>query len=259
MANFKYSDNQLKSLLDGIFEGEIDANNLPQDLYTAIATYLKKGLYKGFGGDLLDFSGKDLELLTKLRENIYVFSAAKTYQEVMEIKNLLFNEDGERRDVNEFSKLGAAEFDKWNDAWGRTEYNTAVANAQMAVKWEEIEANKDILPTLVFDATGEECPICEQFNGLAAPVDDPVWNWATPTLHFNCMCVLRQEDKGYPLTDKKTYESAIEKKETVSEMFRTNPYKDQEIFPKSHPYFEIPKEDRELAKNNFNLPIPKKD
>lgn len=39
-------------------------------------------------------------------------------------------------------------------------------------------------------------------------------------------------------------------------MFRHNPGKTGEVFPKEHPYFDIPDEYKKLAKKNFNLPIP---
>lgn len=186
MAEFKYSDDQIKKYIDGIYAGTITEHKLPEDLYFAIADYLKSGLYSGFGGTLSDFSGKDLELLSELRENTYMFSAAKTYQQTFDQKKLLFDEEGNLRSSKEFTQLAEKNFDTWNDAWGRSEYSTAVGQGAMASQWQRIEENKDILPILTFDATGEECPICQPFEGLSAPVDDPVWDWATPLLHFNC-------------------------------------------------------------------------
>ena len=38
-----------------------------------------------------------------------------------------------------------------------------------------------------------------------------------------------------------------------------NSGKDGYIFSKDHPYFKVAKKDVALAKNNFDLPIPKKD
>lgn len=256
---FKYTNEQIESFLSGIFDGSITERDLPEDLYFAIAEYLKKGLYEGFGGTLSDFGGKDLELLTELRENVYMFSAAKTFQEVKQIGFLMFDENGDRRSQKEFNQLGEQTFETWNEVWGRTEYNTAIGQAQMASKWQEIERDKDLLPTLVFDATGEECEICRPFEGLAAPVDDPVWRWATPLLHFNCQCVVRQEDKDFPLSSKSDYEEKTGLKDTVPEVFQNNPGKDCYVFSPEHPYFQVEKKDINFAKENFGLPIPKDD
>jgi hypothetical protein len=256
MAEFKYSDDQIKKYIDGIYAGTITEHKLPEDLYFAIADYLKSGLYSGFGGTLSDFSGKDFELLSELRENTYMFSAAKTYQQTFDQKKLLFDEEGNLRSSKEFTQLAEKNFDTWNDAWGRSEYSTAVGQGAMASQWQRIEENKDILPILTFDATGEECPICQPFEGLSAPVDDPVWDWATPLLHFNCECVIIQGDEDTELSSKEDYDKVASLKDTVPEPFRMNPGKDKYIFSPDHPYFDVAKKDIPFAKENFGLPIP---
>jgi len=253
---FKYSDEQLKTLLAGIYSGEISEYNIPEDLYFAIADYLKSGMYQGFGGTLADFSGKDLELLNELRENVYMFSAAKSFTALQQMRDLLINEEGNIKTGREFAKDAAATFENFNTNWGLSERQTAIGQAQMASKWSEIEKNKDILPTLVYDATGEECPICQEFEGLAAPVDDPVWDWATPLLHFNCECVIRQEDSDFPLSSSEDYDKMVDGKDTVSKEFQMNPGKDKIIFSDSHPYFDVQPKDKDFAKENFGLPIP---
>ena len=182
----KYTEAQVASLLHGIFTGEVDEYNIPEELYSAISDYLLKALYDGFGGTLADFSGKDYELLNELRENIYMFSAAKSYQQLKDIGSLMFDENGDRVSINEFSKLGAERFDTWNDAYGRTEYNTAVASAEMAGKWNEVERNKDLLPYLRYSTIGDACDICAPLDGMTAKVDDAIWNTVTPPNHFNC-------------------------------------------------------------------------
>ena len=253
LVKFKYSETQITKLLEGIHSGEITEYDIPNDLYYATADYLLHGLYTGFGGTLDDFEGKDWELLNNLRENVYMFSAAKNFQELKDIQGLMFDDKGERISMNEFSKLGAQRFETWNDAWGRTEYGTAVGQAQMASKWEEVERNADLLPIAVFDTKGNPCPECAPFNNFAAPVSDPIWGWLTPLLHFNCECVIRTEEKGYPLSDRKVAEDL---KDTVPKMFQMNPAKDGYIFSDEHPYFQVEKKDREFAKENFGKEIP---
>lgn len=257
---FKYTESQIEKFLDGIFDGTITEESIPEDLYFAIADYLKKGLYKGFGGTLLDFGGKDLELLTELRDNIYMFSAAKSYQEIKHIGSLMFDENGDRVSKREFSKLGAQSFETWNEAWGLSEYNTAEAQGLGAIKWNEIQKNKDLLPNLTYQTIGDACDICAPLDGFTAKVDDPVWNSIYPTNHFNCFCVVTQEVAGVELTpeeDKRILFSAVTKE--MHPMFKMNAGKDRYVFKDNHPYFDVAPKDRELAKNNFNLPIPKKD
>ena len=42
--------------------------------------------------------------------------------------------------MSEFLRFGRETFDQWNNNWGRTEYTTAIGQAQMASKWNEIGA-----------------------------------------------------------------------------------------------------------------------
>ena len=254
---FKYSDEQLKDLLDGIYSGAITEYNIPEDLYFAIADYLKGGLYQGFGGTLEDFSGKDLELLNELRENVYMFSAAKSYQEMKDIGSLMVDENGDLISNREFNQLGAQKFDQWNENWGRTEYNTAVAQGTMAVKWNEIESNKDLLPILSYSTIGDACDICAPLDGLTAPVDDPVWNDIYPTNHFNCECIVTQHEEGKELTPVDEKEQIYDQvTKEMDDVFMMNSGKDGYVFSPEHPYFGVEPKDREFAKENFGLPIP---
>ena len=42
-------------------------------------------------------------------------------------------------------------------------------------------------------------------------------------------------------------------------MFKKNVYFEKEIFTKDAPYFIVPKQYKEFAKENFGLPVPEKD
>lgn len=255
------SDEKIQGYIDGIYKGDITAENLPLDVYEAIVKYLKEGLYEGYGMTIEEATGADLELLTALRENVYMFGAAKTYQMTKDISSLLFDEDGNLRTNNEFNDIARESYDNWNDNWGETEYSTAVGQGYAAVKWNSIESEKEALPNLRYSAIGDACEICEPLDGLTAPVDDPVWDTLGPAQHFNCRCVLLQEDATIELTNdeskKELYDNAMDK---MSPIFQSNSGKDGMVFNENHPYFsEIPNEDRAFARRNFDLPIPKKD
>jgi SPP1 gp7 family putative phage head morphogenesis protein len=251
----KYTNKQITNLLNGIESGQINEYNLPEDLYFAIVDYLKEGVFKGYGSNLNNVLQQDKELLTQLVENVHIFSGAKTYQQVKEINSLLVDEDGNLVSSSEFNKLGREKFDLWNDTWGETEYNTAVGQSQMASKWADIERNKDVLPNLEYSAVMDEntSDICEPLNGIIAPVDDPIWDTISPLNHFNCRCVLLQVETE-PTEDNEDSVQQVE--DNMQDLFKHNPYKTGSVFPKSHPYFDVPKEDKAYAKRNFDLPIP---
>jgi SPP1 gp7 family putative phage head morphogenesis protein len=261
---FKYAAEYIEKLIKGIFDGDITEHDLPTSLYHEIAEYLKAGLYKGYGMTLKEsFGTSDHELLSELRENIYAFSAAKTYQQVRDMTDKLTNSDGEVIPFNEFKEEAGQIFDTYNNDYLKTEYNTAIGQGQMAIKWNEIQANKDILPFLEYSTIGDACDICAPLDGFTAPVDDPAWDTIMPLNHFNCECIVEQldqeegESKETPETDRdETLEKVTGR---MNDVFKMNPGKDAVIFSPDHPYFTVPKADRDFARANFNLPIPKKD
>jgi SPP1 gp7 family putative phage head morphogenesis protein len=256
-----YSDQDIEDFIKGVYDGSITVDTLPSELYFAIAEYLKKGLYKGFGGSLVDFTGTQFTLLSELRENIYMFSAAKTYQQVKELQELMF-EDGKLRPFNKFLEDAKQVYTNYNDNYAKTEFETTIGSAQQAVLWDKIEAQADILPYLQFDAVmdANTTDECEHMNGITAPVDDPIWSTCYPPNHWNCRSTVRQMD----ITTTPSSKSDISKAQKLTEahipdVFQMNVGKDKVVFQKDHPYFDVAKEDRKLAKENFNLPIPETD
>lgn len=255
---FKYAEEYIIALLKGIYEGTITEQDLPESLYYAIADYLKNGVYKGFGDTIESASESDLPLLEDLRDNIYMFSAAKTYQQVKEMTEALTDEDGVFKPFNEFKKDAQGIFDTYNKDYLKTEYDTAIGQSQNASKWLQIEKEKDVLPYLEYSTIGDACDICAPLNGFTAKVDDPIWDTIMPMNHFNCRCIVEQlpEEEATETEDRSAAEGAMKE---MSDVFKMNPGKDGYVFKPDHPYFTVPKADRELAQKNFNLPIPKKD
>lgn len=252
------SEKEIDALIEDIFAGRTTIESLPENLYLAVADKLKEGLYKGFGGDLGDFSGKrDLELLQELRESIYMFSGAKTYQEVRTLTDLLV--DGDRvRTFDEFREEALKIYGTYNVDYLYTEYNTAIGQGSSAVAWSQIQEQKDVLPFLKYSAIDDERTddICIALNGLVAPVEDPIWDSCSPLNHYNCRCVLEQlaEDPGTgPKPDDK---DVVEQREKMDDAFKMNPGKDGYVFSPDHPYFNILPKDEARAANNFDLPVP---
>lgn len=256
----RLTESQINDYIEGIFDGSISPDSLSEEVYYSIANYLKKGLYKGYGMTLDIAQGPDLELLEELRDNVYMFGAAKNYQMTKEISGLLVDEEGNIRTNKEFNTIARLTYDNWNNNWGETEYSTAVGQAYMAIKWRTILMQKDVLPNLRYSAISDPCDICLPLNGLVAPVDDPIWDILGPLNHFNCKCVLLQEGLEVELTSQEIKDQIMEESvKKMSKVFQSNPGKDGMIFNKYHPYFEVAKEDIKLAKRNFDMPIPKDD
>ena len=267
---FKYSDRFIQALFKSIYTGKVTPRALPSSLYFAIADYLKKGVYEGYGTSLsslkatkmpVDFDVSDRLLLTELRTNIYLFSAAKTYQQVREMSSSLIGDDGKTVSFKQFREKADQTYTLYNKVWLQTEYDTAIGQAQAARKWNEIEKNADVLPLLEYSAVLDKrtSEICKPLDGIIAPVNDPIWKKVAPLNHFNCRCLLLPISEGKQ-TSAKVKNSKVEETENMmQDLFKMNPGIDGYVFSKKHPYFDVAPKDKALAKKNFNLDIPKND
>lgn len=246
-----------EDLFRAVYAGAIKPNNLPPKLYAAIADILSKGMSEGFGSDF-ELGTPDEALLESLSNNVYRFSAAKTYQQVKDMSAAIVD-NKEIVSFKAFEAKAKEIFDIYNKTWLKTEYDTAIGQAQNARKWNDFEADKDIFPMLEYDAVMDQntSDICRPLDGIVLPIDHPFWNTHAPLNHFNCRCFLRKVDKydDKKATSKAKYEKvAKEINPLMQPVFKSNSGKDGKLFDDKHPYFDAPKS---KLKNNFGLPIPK--
>ena len=252
-----FSDDEVNRILNDIYTGRITIESLDVAQYQKVAAKLTSGVYDGYGSNLigLAYNTPDYVMLTSLRENVYVFSAAKSYQQCREISALLIDENGNRRNFYEFRKEASKVFDKYNKNYLYAEYNNAIATARAASLWQDIELDKSTYNQLRYDTVGDGRvrPDHKVLDGITKPVDSTFWKTNYPPLGWNCRCTVIQTFDETITTLTKPQQKAID---DVPEIFRFNAGKEKIIFSPAHPYFEVARADRELAKNNFNLPLP---
>lgn len=267
----KYSKAQIEKLFVDLYNGVVNPYDLPEDLYKALGNYLMGGVSDGLAKVSISFGEADPELVAKLKENIYLFSGAKTFQQTMEMSDALVDDKGELRSFDEFKNVANEIYTRYNGGdiddetkpgWLEAEYNTAIAQAANAKKWDKIEREKKIFPYLLYNALGNACEICAPLNGTMLPVDHPFWDQYMPENHFNCLCIVEQVevDEGEEKeTDDDDVEQAVANAD-IPDNFKFNAGKRNEIFATEgkaqHPYFQVPKEFTKFAKDNFDLSIP---
>jgi SPP1 gp7 family putative phage head morphogenesis protein len=248
---------EIEEIIRMIYQGFYTPDNLPIPLYNFIASKLEKGVYQGFGGGLGKFSlnSPNWTLVSDLRYNVYEFSAAKTFQEVLDAQSLIFDDDGFLRPFKDYNELTQKVFDKYDD-YLETEYNTAIQQSMAARDWSDFEEAgiKKLMYQTQNDANVRDEHAA--LDGLVYPIGDPFWNVYAPKNGWNCRCYLVEADDE--ITSPKT--TKAERKEYnkgVPPLFRVNPGKDRMIYDKEkHPYFDVPPQYENNKANNFNLPLP---
>lgn len=262
------TDEQLEALFFGIYNGFITEWTLPANLYNNTASYLLKGLFQGYGKTFSEvgLNSIDYNVLKSLHDNIYVFSSAKTFQQVKDIQALIFDANGNKRPWNKFRDDAKKVNTIYNgyktpDNWLKTEYNTAISQANSAAYWQQIQAEKETLPYLKFQTVKDAAvrPEHRKFDNVIRRVDDPFWNYAMVPLDFNCRCIVIQVDASF--AKKETPKSDLPPESEVGKLFRFNPGKDNYIFETKgqnmHPYYKVEERYKLYKQNNFGMQIPK--
>lgn len=245
-----FTDKELNELFEGVFNGTIDIYNLPLNLYNATFEKLNSAFSQ--------IDGKPSKaLLSNFKDNLRLFSGAKTYQNINDLS--LIKLDEQIKTFNEFKAEALKIHEQYNQNWLKTEYNTTIGQAQMATRWEQIEEQSKDLPYLEYHAVidSKTSEICKPLDGIVMPINSSFWNTNSPLNHFGCRCTLKQLSAAEANVTSKAKADAVSKEmnEKRQPLFNSNPYRDGQIFTKEHPYFDIPKKDIEYAKQNFNLPL----
>jgi SPP1 gp7 family putative phage head morphogenesis protein len=249
-----FTDEEAEKYIYRLYSGLITTNSLDVAAYKKVGEHLTNGVFNGFGANIanVEYGTPDYKMLFDLRRNVYVFSGAKQYQQVRLMSSFLTNESG-IVPFNQFKKVALDAFETYNVNYLYAEYNLAISSGRSASMWMEYEQNADIMPYLTYKTVGDGRvrPEHQVLNNITRKIDDKFWSLYFPPNDWNCRCTVIQSDEGV-LTDMRTFKSP----DSVPELFRMNAGKDRIVYSKKHPYFKVEKGDKELAKKNFDLPIP---
>lgn len=226
-------------------EGKIKPEDLNVELIRQTYKDLSSGAKDGFGKSWeTKYSKKgDETVVTELKKNLYTFAGAKSYAMLETANKMLYTQDGKMRPFNEYSQLVRKVNAQYNKHWLQAEYQTARAAAQMANKWQKIQAEKELFPSLRYRTTGDGKVRDEHvmLNGVVKPIDDPFWGIYYPPNGWRCRCDVVQ-----------TAEKATQDKITDFDApdMPGNVGADEEIFTNNHKFFKLLKTNDRAVRNN---------
>lgn len=221
--NGRYSKRGDKGIDRRLFEATHEVFNL------ATATGIAEAVNRGVPAPSAQF----LELLDR---NNAIFSAFRTHRLQRDVASLLLDDKGKIKRFADFKRDVTPVIGKYNGAWLRTEYATAVQRSRLATKWQQFADEADVFPNLEWVQStalhpGEDHRI---FWYTVRPVNDPFWSHHRPGDRWNCQCDLRQTD--LPPTDIPTIPIG-DRKNSPAPGLDNNPGTDGVIFNDHHPYF----------------------
>lgn len=237
-------------LVKDVYNGDTSIFDLPPDLYEfsffALSVYLATefGLPTDFKRGTFEFRRS-----TQMKNNLSIFSGAKTFQNVLELSSNVIV-DGEKTPFNEFKKIGLGINNRYNKDWLATEQQASFSQSQSVEKWREVTQDKEVFPYLRYSTVLDSRVRADHQDkdGIIKRVDDPFWNTWFPPNGWNCRCIVEQLEVA-----KVTRGNFTKNEDPV---FGANVGKTGLIFPKKHPYFDVPKEFKQDQKNNFGFKTP---
>ena len=229
---------------------------ISRDIYAKTSTQLTDALIIGLGGDSFAFDAPTNLLKAKLESNIHAFSAAKSLAQYQVMSEAMTDENGKLRTFNMFREAVEKINPLFNEQWLKAEYENALAQAESAIAWEGIQANKKIFSWLRYVTQEDDRVRPEHWalHDIKRPVEDPFWKTYFPPNGWGCRCKALPEDYPRGQTKERDAASAGEKA-NVAELFRNNPGETAVIFKDDHPYYQsVPGKTSALeAEKNYGM------
>ena len=229
-------DTVYSDLLKSILAGETLTGDIHPGTVTAIAERYMQAVFGGYGKTFatVELGTPDHNMLANLEKNVYSFSAAKNYHEVVGLNELLTS-NGQIRSFNEFRTEAHGLIGEYS-RHTETEYNAAVGSAEMAANWvgfeKSAEDGNEVL--LKYETVGDR-RVREShrlLDGVVKPMDDKFWDKYYPPNGWGCRCTVYE----LPTKAHITPDKAIVYPE-VPKMWQVNTAKENVIFPPDSPYF----------------------
>lgn len=234
--------------------------DLQQETGATLVQAIKKGYNKDF--DNIDYQSPDNEMIAYLQNNMYAFSAAKTFAQIQELQKLLTDPDtGNPVPFAKFKDAALAINRQYNIAHMYAEYNHAIAAAQMASAWLQIEKDSEDFPYLQYTTAGDERVRAQHatLNNIVLPVNSSFWDTYYPPNGWNCRCNVIQLTQDQALkkgiTDENNAKSIAAKDAVTQKLFAMNSGKSKVVYSNQHPYFSsLGKANTELsATKNYGM------
>ena len=269
------TDEEIIALLTAFYFGRNGLDDLQEWYYYKVADKLLEGVYDGFGDtptgieekirkaretgsrNLIEELEKQQEVLLGMRENVFKFSAAKTYEQQKQLRKLLF-QNGKIMSFNEFKTEASKIVKVFNETWLRTEYQNAINQAISAKEYSVYLEEKEQFPYIKYKTQEDEKVRSSHrvLNNTTRKVNDSFWDAYYPPIDWNCRCFVVQVSDRDARNEVFNEATKKELNEIVPVYFRFNAWIDRIIFAPSHPYFNVTNEEEGRKNRNFGLPIP---
>ena len=222
-----------------------------QQLTDAYGAHFADGVQQGYGKGMWEakWDSPDAEAIRHLNENAYLFSFAKTREQMQAMTSAIYGPDGKLLPFKEFSELAKRVNNEFAVHHLKTEHANAVAAGAMASKWNTFKKEADQFPNLTYKTIGD-ANVREShaaLDNVTRPINDVFWQSNYPPNSWGCRCDVEQSVGGAVTPpDKIVYPP------DTPAMFKTNMAEGGMAFPPGHEYFKVMSADERKAARQKN-------
>lgn len=225
-----------------LHSGSLKPKDLDKELLTKTYGELSKAASSGWGKDWGKLAKEGDAVVTEIQNNLYYFSAAKTYQQLLDFNAMLVDDNGKIRNFTEFRRKVMTVHETYNRNYLQAEYQTARRSSQAAKNWQKFVKDADLFPNLEYRTVGDERVRDEhdKLDRIIKPINDKFWDSHYPPNGWRCRCSVRQSDAPASKTTPKV---------TIDRGFENNVGKSGMVFnDEKHPYFAMDKKQLDKLK-----------
>lgn len=224
----------LNNLLKDIYDGSIAEGQIPIDYYEQTAKSFQKAVAEGLGGQVFPADDYRNTLKAYLDQNVYAFSAAKSFAMLEQMRNALTDNNGDVVSFATFKEKVSSITKLFNKTWLETEYNSAIACAQMAEKWESLKG----FDLLEYRTVGDDrvSPEHAALDKIIVSTKSRLIDKIYPVKRFRCRCTMIPASANAIATDIDTVKK-LASQMNVKPYFKKHVGKERIVFDtESHPY-----------------------
>ncbi len=222
------------------------------DLHLKTIEKLSDAIHQGVGG--LEISEEDQKKLAqRLKQNIYPFSAAKSFTQMQYYRDMMIGDNGKILSYSAFIKKIADTGEIFNKKYLSAEYENAYYSTIMAEQWDRFAEDSWLQYSTVGDNNVR--PSHAMLDKYTAPKSDSFWKNNYPPNGWKCRCFVIPGKPNYK--NKLTAQEAGSalKEENRHTPFYNNVGLSKVIFKENHPYFINAKgKAKELSWEQYGLP-----
>ncbi len=219
-----------ENMIRRIFKDELPEDQIDSDYYLRVANLLSDAVTEGMSQNSSDNYDRAMTQAA-LQHSVFSFSGFRAFDQQMQIREHLIDENGEPVSFATFRRRVIADGEIFNENHLRTEYTNALRTAQAADKWQYLQR----FELLEYRTAGDE-RVREshaELHGKIYPTKAKIWDLIYPPNGWNCRCTVIPADGKKADTD--SNEMRRKMKKVLPAYFQKNAGKDLVIFNKNHP------------------------